>query len=337
MSVTTHEPSTSATERVVSYADAINEAMAEEMERDETVFLMGQDIGVFGGVFAVTRGLVDRFGPDRVIDTPISETFIVGGAVGAAITGLRPVVELQFADFVSVAMDEIYNKAAKWRYMHGGLFEVPMVIRMPEGAAGGSGPEHSQCPEGLFLSAPGLNIVTPSTPADAKGLLKASIRDPNPVLFFEHKTLYKTKGPIPVGDHVMPLGIADIKRPGSDVTVVAWSAMVHAALEAAESLAQRSISVEVIDPRGFRPLDMDTILSSVQKTGRLVVAHEAAVVGSPANEVVAVVAEKGLMWLEKPIARVGAPDIPIPQSAHLERLIMPGVAEISAAIVGLIE
>lgn len=333
----TQELSPNTSVRVISYADAINEALAEEMERDETVFLMGQDVGVFGGVFGVTRGLVERFGPDRVMDTPISETFIVGGAVGAAITGLRPVVELQFADFVAVAMDEIYNKAAKWRYMHGGLFEVPMVVRMPEGAAGGSGPEHSQCPEGLFLSAPGLYVVMPSTPADAKGLLKASIRDSNPVLFFEHKALYKTKGPVPDGDHVVPLGVADIRQLGSDVTVVAWSAMVQAALQAADSLAQRSISVEVIDPRGLRPLDIDTILGSVKKTGKLVVAHEAAVVGSPANEVVAAVAEKALMWLEKPIARVGAPDIPIPQSAHLERLIMPGVAEISSAILSVME
>jgi pyruvate/2-oxoglutarate/acetoin dehydrogenase E1 component len=318
--------------RTITFAEALREAITEEMERDDRVFVMGEDVAVFGGLFGVTTGLQERFGKRRVFDTPISETLIVGGAVGAAITGLRPIAELQFADFVGVAMDEIYNKAAKWRYMHGGLFTVPLVLRLPEGAAGGAGPEHSQCPEGLFWSAFGLYIVTPSTPADAKGLLKSAIRDDNPVLFFEHKALVNTRGEVPDGEHLVPLGQADIKRAGTDVTVIAWSNMVLHALEAAEQVAAEGISVEVVDPRGLRPLDTATILASVEKTGRVVLAHEASKTGGPGGEVAAIIAEQALDALAAPIKRVAGPDVPVPQSQYLERFYVPGAADLVKAI-----
>jgi len=316
--------------RTITYAQAVIEALEEELERDRTVFFMGEDIA-FGGVFGLSKDLQNRFGTKRVFNTPISETLIVGAGVGAAITGTRPVVELQFADFVSVAMDEIYNKAAKWRYMHGGQFTVPLVILAPEGAIGGAGPEHSQCPEALFWSAPGLYIVTPSTPADMKGLLKSAIRDSNPVLVMPHKALLNTSGPVPDGEHLVPLGKAHVCKQGADVTVVAWSAMVLKALEAAGGLAGQ-IDVEVIDPRGVRPFDFNTLLESVRKTGRLVIAHEAPVVGGPGGEVAAYVAEKALMHLEAPIRRVGAADVPIPQSALLERWVIPQVEDIVNAV-----
>ncbi|HLK16521.1 MAG TPA: alpha-ketoacid dehydrogenase subunit beta [Fimbriimonadaceae bacterium] len=321
-----------ASTRQLSFAEAIREALAEELERDEAVFLMGEDIGAFGGVFGVTSGLHARFGSRRVVDTPISETFIVGGAVGAAITGLRPVVELQFADFAAVAMDELALKAAAWRYMHGGLFDVPLVVRMPEGAIGGAGPEQSQCPEGLFSNVPGLHVVVPSTPADAKGLLKSAIRSDDPVLFFEHKVLYKQRGPIPDGEHLVPIGVADVKRQGDDVTIVAWARMVQLALDAAERLVADGVSVEVVDPRGLRPLDQDTIISSVKKTGRAVIVHEASRVGGPGAEVAAVLAEHALPWLAAPIVRVGAEDVPLPQSAHLEQFVIPNVDDVIAAV-----
>jgi acetoin:2,6-dichlorophenolindophenol oxidoreductase subunit beta len=291
---------------------------------------MGEDIG-YGGVFGLARGLQERFGKSRVFDTPISETLIVGAGVGAAITGTRPIVELQFADFVTIAMDEIYNKAAKWRYMHGGQFTVPLVIFAPEGAMGGAGPEHSQCPEALFWSAPGLYVVTPSSPADMKGLLKSAIRDDNPVLVMPHKALLNTSGEVPDGDHLVQLGKAAILREGAGLTIVAWSVMVGKALEAASRLAAEGIDVEVIDPRGVRPFDFDAVINSVRKTGRLVIAHEAPVVGGPGGEVAAVIAERALMYLEAPIKRVGAADVPMPQSAYLESLVVPKVDDILAA------
>jgi pyruvate/2-oxoglutarate/acetoin dehydrogenase E1 component len=322
--------------RTLSYNEAMKEALAEELERDERVFFMGEDVGAFGGVFGESLGLQQSFGRRRVFDTPISETLIVGAGVGAAITGLRPVVELQFADFVAAAMDEIYDKAAKWRYMHGGLFTVPLVIIGAEGAMGGAGPEHSQCPEALFWSAPGLYVLTPATPEDAKGLLKSAIRDDNPVLFLAHKALGNTRGEVPDGDYLVPLGKADIKREGSDVTVIAWSRLVLEALEAAEQLAQEGISVEVVDPRGIRPLDTETILASVRKTGRVVLAHEAARSGGPGSEIAAIIAESALEYLEAPIKRVAAPDVPIPQSSYLEQFIVPSVADLCGAIKELV-
>lgn len=318
--------------RTLTLAAAMHEAISEEMERDDTVFMMGEDVGLFGGVFGEAAGLQERFGRKRVFDTPIAESLIVGAAVGAALTGLRPVAELQYADFVSVAMDEIYNKAAKWRYMHGGLFTLPMVIFAPEGAAGGAGPEHSQCPEALFYSAAGLHVVIPSTPADAKGLLKSAIRSDNPVLFLQHKAMGTMTGPVPDGDYLVEIGAADVKREGTDVTVIAWSNLVHSAIDAADELAADGISVEVVDPRGINPLDMDTILASVRKTGRVVLAHEAGVTGGPGGEVAARIAERALDYLQAPIRRVGAPDVPMPQSLRLERRVVPGTADVSRAI-----
>jgi pyruvate/2-oxoglutarate/acetoin dehydrogenase E1 component len=317
--------------RSITYSQAITEALAEELERDPRVFYFGEDIA-FGGVFGLSRGLQQRFGKERVFDTPISENLIAGAGVGAAITGTRPIAELQFADFVTVAMDEIYNKAAKWRYMHGGQFAVPLVILAPEGAIGGAGPEHSQCPEALFWSAPGLYVVTPSNPADMKGLLKAAIRDDNPVLVMPHKALLNVSGPVPEGDHVVPLGQAAICREGQHVTVVAWSIMVNKALKAATTLAAEGIELEIIDPRGVRPFDFDKIVESVRKTGRLVIAHEAPVVGGPGAEIAAVVAERALMHLESPIRRVGALDVPVPQSALLEKFVIPTTDDIVRAV-----
>jgi len=318
--------------REMTYAHAIGEAMAEEMERDPLVYLWGLDVGVYRGAMGVTAGLLERLGPKRIIDTPLSETFIAGAAVGAAITGLRPIAELMYSDFILVAGDEIVNKAGKWRYMHGGLFTLPIVFRLPEGVAGGGGPEHGQSPEAFLWQAPGLKIVIPSTPADAKGLLKSAVRDDNPVCFFEHRALYRTRGMIPDGEHLVPIGQADVKRAGSDVTVVAWSLMVHRALEAAVELAQEGISVEVIDPRGLRPFDLDTVLTSLEKTGRLVFVHEAPKSGGPAAEIMAQISEVGLDLLAAPIKRVTAPDIPIPQSIRLEPLYVPQTGQVVAAI-----
>jgi pyruvate/2-oxoglutarate/acetoin dehydrogenase E1 component len=318
--------------RLITFREAIREAIAEELERDERVFMMGLDVGIYGGAFGVAGDLQQRFGKRRVFSTPISETFMVGGGVGAAITGLRPIVELMYGDFAAVAMDEIYGKASMWRYMHGALFALPLVIRLPSGLRGGAGPEHSQCLEGLFWSAHGVYVVTPATPADAKGLLKTAIRDDNPVLFFEHKGLYNTKGEVPEGEHLVPLGEAVVRREGSDVTVIAWSNIVSRALEAADQLAGEGISVEVVDPRGIRPLDKATILQSVEKTGRVVLAHEAPRIGGPSGEVAAMIAEEALASLDAPIVRLGAPDVPIPQSIFLEQFISPTVADLVAAV-----
>jgi acetoin:2,6-dichlorophenolindophenol oxidoreductase subunit beta len=329
--------SATATERaarplVINYARAINEALAEELERDERVFVMGQDVGAFGGAFGVTRKLFDRFGPDRVIDTPISEMFLVGGGVGAAITGMRPVVEMQYADFLWNAGDEIVGKMAKWRYMHGGLFTVPMVLRMPEGAAGGAGPEHSSCPEAALLPALGTYIVIPSTPYDAKGLLKSAIRDDNPVVYFEHKGMYGLKGEVPTEEYLIPLGQADVKREGHDVSVIAWGRMVHRALEAAELAASEGISVEVLDPRGLRPLDTEAIVRTVEKTGRVVITHEAGRTGGAGAEVSALIAEHCVTSLEAPIRRICGIETPMPQSTHLEQFAIPSAEDLLAGI-----
>ena len=322
--------------RTITYARAITEALNEEMERDSRVVLLGQDVGRMGGIFGATAGLYDKYGAERVIDTPISEMFIVGGAVGMAITGLRPVAELQFADFIFNAADEAFVKMSKWRYMHGGQFNVPMVLRLPEGATGGSGAEHSQCPEAAFLAHPGSYIVVASNPADAKGLLKSAIRDDNPVAFFEHKGLYTMKGEVPDGEHLVEIGKANICRPGTDVTVVAWGKMVGLALKAADSLAQKGHSIEVIDTRGLRPLDTEAIFASIEKTGRLVIAQEAAKTGGGASEISAIVAEQALDFLEAPIIRVGAMDVPIPQNARLEALVLPTALDIEAAALSIV-
>jgi pyruvate dehydrogenase E1 component beta subunit len=323
---------TATSARTITIGAAIREALAEEMRRDERVFVMGEDVAKFGGVFGATRGLFDEFGPKRIFDTPISEMFIVGGGVGAALTGMRPVVELQFADFLMNAADEIMAKMGKWRYMHGGRLTVPMVVRMPAGAMGGVGAEHSQCPEAMLLQAPGIFIVIPSTPYDAKGLLKSSIRDDNPVCFFEHKGMYQVAGEVPAEEYTIPLGVADVKREGGDVSVICWGRMVQVALKAAGEAARQGIDVEVVDLRCLRPLDVDSIIHTVRKTGRLIICHEASKTGGAGAEIAAIVAEEALDALSAPIRRICGPDAPIPQSQHLERLWLPGSRDLMAAI-----
>ncbi|NEK85222.1 alpha-ketoacid dehydrogenase subunit beta [Blastococcus saxobsidens] len=318
--------------RKLSYSRAINEALAEELARDERVFIMGQDVGAFGGAFGVTRGLHARFGGERVIDTPISEMFLVGGGVGAAITGLRPVVEMQYADFLWNAGDEIVGKMSKWRYMHGGLFTVPMVLRLPEGAAGGAGPEHSTCPEAALLAAAGSYIVIPSTPYDAKGLLKSAIRDDNPVAYFEHKGMYGLKGEVPEEEYTIPLGQADLKRVGDDVSIITWGRMVHRALEAAETAAADGISVEVLDLRCLRPLDVAAIVATVEKTGRVIISHEAGKTGGGGGEIAAIIAEECITSLEAPVRRICGIETPVPQSTHLEQYVVPTAEDLGAAI-----
>ncbi|MDI9568917.1 MAG: alpha-ketoacid dehydrogenase subunit beta [bacterium] len=317
----------------LSVAEAIREALREEMLRDETVYICGEDVGQFGGCFGVTQGLYEEFGEERVRDTPISETAIVGSAVGAAATGMRPVPEIMFMDFVTVCMDQLVNQAAKMRYMFGGKAIMPITLRLPVGAGISAAAQHSQSLEAWFTHVPGLKVVMPSTPADHKGLLKASIRDDNPVIFVEHKVLYGIKGPVPEDeDYVIPLGKGDIKRQGEDVTVVATSMMVYKALAAAEELAKEGISVEVVDPRTLVPLDKDIILSSVEKTGRLVIVHEAVKTGGFGGEIAAIVAEEGFDYLDAPIKRVAAHDVPIPFNAGQEQFVIPNEQDIIAAV-----
>ena len=316
----------------IGYAWAINHALAEEMRRDERVWIMGQDVGRMGGVFGVTRGLLDEFGPERVRDTTINETFIVGGAAGAAMTGTVPVVELQFADFLLIAGDEVFHKLAKWRYVHGGRLSLPVVVRLPSGVLGGAGAEHSASLEALAMHTPGLKVALPATPADAKGLLKSAIRDPNPVLFFEHKGLYRTKGPVPDGDeHLVPFGVAEVRRPGDALTLVATGLMVGRALEAAERLAADGIEAEVIDPRTLVPLDIETILASVEKTSRALVVHEAVRTAGAGAEIAAQIGERAFFSLDAPVWRLGAIDTPLPQDPELEQLCIPSVDDIVAA------
>lgn len=323
--------------RTISMRDAIHEALIEEMERDEKTVLFGEDVAKFGGINAITKGLVEKFGPGRVFDTPITESTIVGAALGMALTGLRPIPELQFGDFVSIAFDEIYNKLGKWRYMHGGQMEVPVTLRLPVGIAGGAGPEHSQSPQALFMHAPGIKIVIPSTPYDAKGLLKTSIRDNNAVLFFEHKLLYAMKGEVPEDEYLIPLGKADIKRKGSDITIIATAYQVHTSLAAAEKLSKEGIDAEVIDPRTLAPLDMDTILESVRKTGRVMIVHEEPKTGGSGAEIAAQIQEKALFDLHAPIQRIGSPDVPIAQSIYLEKFYRPSEEQIIKTAKELLE
>ncbi len=321
----------------LTVAEAIRAALREEMLRDETVYICGEDVGQFGGCFGVTQGLFEEFGEDRVRDTPISETAIVGSAVGAAATGMRPVPEIMFMDFVTVCMDQLVNQAAKMRYMFGGKAKMPMTLRLPVGAGISAAAQHSQSLEAWLTHVPGLKVVMPSTPADHKGLLKASIRDDNPVIFVEHKVLYGIKGPVPEDeDFVIPLGKGDIKRQGEDVTVVETSMMVYKALAAAEELAKEGISVEVVDPRTLVPLDKELILASVEKTGRLVVVHEAVKTGGFGGEIAAIVAEEGFDYLDAPIKRVAAHDVPIPFNAGQEQFVIPGEQDIIAAVKELI-
>jgi pyruvate/2-oxoglutarate/acetoin dehydrogenase E1 component len=318
--------------RELTYSRALREALTEEMERNPDILMLGEDIGVYGGVFKVTEGLLDRFGPERVIETPISEAGFVGAAVGLAMTGKHPVVELMFMDFAYVAADSIFNQAAKMRYMSGGRAQVPLVIRTQQGGGRGNAAQHSQSLETFFTHIPGLKVVLPSTPYDAKGLLKSALRDPDPVVFIEHKLLYNTRGDVPEEEYTIPLGQADIKRAGKDATVVSWSRTVLHALEAAELASQQGIDVEVIDLRCTVPLDIDTVLASVKKTGRLVVAHEAHRRLGVGAEIASLVQERAFDYLDAPIERVGAMDIPIPYSKPLEDKALPGVEHIVRAI-----
>jgi acetoin:2,6-dichlorophenolindophenol oxidoreductase subunit beta len=316
----------------MNFLTAINEALRLEMERDANVYIVGEDVGAFGGCFGVTAGLLAQFGEKRVRDTPITESAIVGTAVGAAVAGLRPVAELMFVDFIGVALDQLYNQAAKMKYMFGGKAKIPMVLRTSCGAGIGAAAQHSQCLEAWFMHVPGLKVVMPSTPADAKGLLTASIRDDNPVVFLEHKTLYGVEGEVPAGEYLVPLGRADIKRAGTDATVVATAAMVQRALESAEKLAAEGISVEVIDPRTLSPLDTATILESVRKTHRLVIVHEEVRFAGSGAEIAAVVAEEAFDFLDAPILRVAAPFTPVPFSSVLEQEYIPSVDKIMGAV-----
>jgi pyruvate/2-oxoglutarate/acetoin dehydrogenase E1 component/TPP-dependent pyruvate/acetoin dehydrogenase alpha subunit len=317
--------------REISYAQALVEAMREEMLRDETVFVMGEDVGLYGGAYGATRSLYEEFGEERVIDTPISEATIGGAAVGAAMAGMRPIAEIMYVDFTPLAMDQIANQGAKNRYMFGGKTSVPMVIRTEGGAGRAIAAHHSQSLESLWTHFPGIYVVMPSTPYDAKGLLKTAIRDDNPVMFIEHKMLYKEKGPVPEEDYIIPFGVADIKRPGKDLTIVTYSRMVLRSLEAAELLGKEGIDVEVIDLRTLNPLDMDTVVGSIQKTGRFVGVTEAYENTSFINEVMARVNEQAFDWLDAPMVRVAAANVPVPRAEVLEDLAIPNVERIVAA------
>ncbi len=325
------------TERTLSYPEALNEALEQEMLRDDRVFLMGEDVGATGGIFGVSKGLMDRYGPERVRDTPISEATFVGCGVGAAIAGMRPVVEIQIFDFVALTMDMLVNQAAKFRFMLGGRPSVPLVVRGPQGGGIRLAAQHSQSLEAWFTHVPGLVVAAPSTPYDAKGLLVAAIRDDNPVIFLEQKLLYVGgTGPVPEELYAIPLGKADIKREGTDVTVVATSAMVQRALSAATVLERDGISVEVIDPRTLQPLDEETILASVRKTNRLLIVHEACVRGGFGAEVAAMAVDKAFDYLDAPVVRLGAPHTPMPYNDRLELEVIPSQDRIAEAVRGML-
>ena len=314
--------------KTITYRDALKEALAEEMERDDAVFLMGEDIAEYGGAYKVTDGLHEEFGKDRIRNTPISEAAIIGTALGAAVTGMRPVAELMYIDFTAVGMDQIVNQVAKIRYMVGGQLDVPLVIRTQGGAGRSSAAQHAQSLEAWFVHIPGLLVVMPSTPYDAKGLLKTAIRDDNPIMFIEHKLLYTEEGEIPEEEYTIPLGVADVKREGEDVTILATSRMVLNALAAADTLADEGISAEVIDPRTLMPLDKDSILDSVRKTNRLLIAHEAVGRAGFGAEIAALVVREAFDYLDAPIERVAAEPVPVPFAPVMESFVIPGASQI---------
>lgn len=322
--------------RTITYSQAIYETMRQEMARDPNVILIGEDVGTFGGVWGVSGDLVKLFGEDRVRDTPISETAIIGAALGAAMMGLRPIAEIMFGDFLPVAGDQLVNQLAKARYMSGGKARVPVTVRVTTGAPGSAAAQHSQSPEGWYMNVPGLKIAVPATPADAMGLLRTAIRGEDPVLFFEHKMLYATKGEVPDDpDFMLPFGEAAVRRQGRDVTIVAIGGMLPKALEAAETLAREGIEAEVVDPRTLVPLDKETILASVRKTSKVVIVHEAHKRLGPGAEIAAMIAEEGIAYLDGPIVRVAAKNVPIPYSPELENFVLPGTGDIVEAARGL--
>jgi 2-oxoisovalerate dehydrogenase E1 component beta subunit len=310
-----------------TYVEAIRQGIWEEMERDDRVILLGEDIGVYGGAFKVTAGMLERFGPQRVMDTPVSESAIVGTAIGAAYAGLRPVVEMQFADFISCAFDQLVNFAAKSRFRWG--VGVPIVVRAPSGGGIHGGPFHSQNPEMWFVHTPGLKVIAPATAHDAKGLIKAAIRDDDPVLFFEHKRLYRSiKEDLPESDYAVPIGQAAVRRAGRDLSIITYGAMVHVALEAAATLAQEGRDIEVLDLRTLQPLDRDAILATARKTNRVLLLHEDTRTGGLGGELAAIIAEQAFDHLDAPIIRLTAPDTPVPYSPPLEEAFLPGVSRV---------
>ena len=324
--------------RELSYSQAIQEAMAIAMEADERVILMGEDIGVYGGAFQVTGDLIDRFGPDRVMDTPISELGGAGVAVGAAVTGLRPIFEFQFSDFAALAMEQIVNQAAKMRYMLGGAVSVPVVMRFPAGSGTGAAAQHSQSIEAWLGHVPGLKVIQPATPHDVKGMLLAAVADPDPVMIFEHKLLYKMRGPVPEGYYTVPIGKAEVRRAGQDLTIVATSIMVHKALEAAETLAAEGLDIEVIDLRTVRPMDRETIIESVMKTSKLMCVYEGVKTLGVGAELSAMIAEsEAFDFLDAPIIRLGGSETPIPYNPELEKAAVPQVPGIISAARDLIK
>jgi pyruvate dehydrogenase E1 component beta subunit len=323
---------TTQTKREIMYREALNEALREEMIRDETVFLIGGGIGRRGGSYKVTVGLLSEFGPKRVIDAPIAEASFTGAGVGAAITGMRPVVEILFVDFTSLIIDQIVNQAAKYRFMSGGKGRVPMVLRTQGGSGNGLAAQHSQSLEAWYYHVPGLKLVMPSTPYDAKGLLKSAIRDDDPVIFIEHKLLYMEKGLVPEDEYTIDLGVGDVKRPGNDVTIVAWSGMVSRALAAAEQLAEQGVDAEVIDPRTLVPLDKAMILESVRKTEHLVIVQEAVRRGGVASDIASIVQQEAFDYLDAPIEIVAGKNTPIPFNVQLEKAAVPQQNDIVQAV-----
>jgi pyruvate/2-oxoglutarate/acetoin dehydrogenase E1 component len=321
----------SAGPRKLTYLEAVREALIQEMRHDPTVFILGEDVGIYGGAFGVTQGMLEEFGPERIRDTPISEAAIAGAATGAALMGMRPVMEIMFMDFLTISMNQLVNQAAKMRFMFGGKASIPLVCRAPAGSGTGAAAQHSQSLEAWFVHTPGIKVVAPSTPADVKGLLVASIRDSNPVIFMEHKLLYRMKGPVSEDLYTVPLAEADVKREGRDLTIIAYSIMVPRALEAAEQLATEGIEVEVVDPRTLNPLDAETIVRSVSKTGRVLIVHEAPVTGGVGAELAAVIADsEAFDYLDAPIRRLAGRNVPIPYNRTLEAAAVPQVEDIVA-------
>ncbi len=318
--------------REITFKEAIREALDEALDSDSRVFLMGEDIGPLGGAFGVTQGLFDKYGKKRVRNTPISEVVIVGAAIGAAVVGLRPVAEIMFCDFLPIAGDQIINQAAKMKYMSGGQVTLPLTIRTILGAGLSAAAQHSQSNEAIWMHTPGLRIVIPSTPYDAKGLLKTAILNNDPVIYFEHRCLYDLKGPVPEESYTIPFGKADVKRKGSDVTVIAIAEMVIKSLSAAEELEKEGISTEVIDPRTLNPLDMETILSSVKKTGRVLIVHESVLTCGPGAEIAARLADQAFDFLDAPVKRLATKDVPMPMAPNLERFVIPQEEDIKGAI-----